>query len=201
MCGEVMLVVTNSAQDFEWEKYGLKLHISEGTLPEGVRKCRVRIKASTAGQYNLPENFCLVSAIFWLRCEPPCMFAKSIAMEMEHCAATKVENTSKLCFVRALCSQEELPYDFKKIEEGRFGEESRYGIVELSRFSGVGIAEEKAGSTQQEADQREYSAIIFHSIKQRVTSYRIDFVVTWNTKTHLTVSVCVCAAALMCMLI
>ena len=185
MCGETMIVVTRYAQDFEWEKFGLTLRISEGTLPEGVDQCTVRIKASTAGQYQFPENFDLVSAIFWLRCEPACKFTKSVTMEMEHCA--KLGNSAKLCFVRAICNQEKLPYNFKKIG-GRFDEVQRYGSIEMNRFSGLAIGKEGGSSTQNHIDQREYGAIVFNYVHQRETSYKIDFVVTLNTKAHRTVS-------------
>ena len=185
MCGETDIVITRYAQEFEWEKFGLRLHISEGTLPEGVGQCIVRIKASTAGQYQFPENFDLVSAIFWLRCEPACKFAKYVTMEMEHCA--KLGNSANLCFVRAVCNQEELPYNFKKIG-GRFDEIKRYGTIDLNRFSGLAIGNDSGGA-ENNIDQREYGAIIFNYVHQRETSYKIDFVVTWNTKPHRTVSI------------
>ena len=97
---------------------------------------------------------------------------------MEHCAKSK--NASKLSFVRAVCTQENLPYIFKKLE-GTFAEDNRYGIIETNGFSGLTIA-------QEESDEREYGARTY-SIYEGITSYRIDFVVTWNTEAHLTVSV------------
>ena len=186
MCGETTLVVTNSAQSFEWVEFGLKLHIREGTLPAGVDKCIVRIKASTSGQYQLPQDFQLVSAIFWLRCEPMCKFAKSVTMEMDHCA--KLENAASLTFMRAKCDQEQLPYIFKEIG-GSFSEEKSWGNVELNRFSAEAVALKGGGPEQDQSYQRQYSAMIFHTIPhdQSITSYRIDFVVTWNSKTHLKV--------------
>ncbi len=181
ICGETICEITNFAQLFEWEDYGLKLHISEGTLPEGLDKCTVSIKASVAGQYQFPEDIQLVSAIFLLRCEPICKFAKAITMEMEHCA--KSVNASKLSFVRAFCSQETLPYIFKKIG-GHFSEDNCSGTVKLNGFSILGVGQE--GSCQ-----REYGTTIFHLIHQRSISnccLKIDIVMTWNTKTHLNVS-------------
>ena len=184
VCGETTFEITNSARLFEWTDFGLKLHISEGTLPEGVNLCVVGVKASLAGQYQFPENIHLVSAIFALRCEPMCKFAKAVTMEMEHCA--KSADASKLSFVRALCTQETLPYVFKKIG-GQFGKDNRIGTIKLNGFSIVGTGQEGSG-------QHEYGASIFHIIHQRSISYclvKIDFVVTLNTKAHLTVSACV----------
>ena len=190
MCGETKLTVTNSAQLYEWEGFGLKLHIHEGTLPPGTDECTIRIKASTSGQYQFPKGFHLVSAVFWLHCEPMCKFAKAITMEMEHCA--KLENAKKLTFMRAVCSQETLPYAFKKIG-GTFGEVKYWGAVELNGFSGVGTTLEgrsEETKSDEQTNQREYGAIVFHTSHEKVKSYiyKIDFVVTWNTKAHLTVS-------------
>ena len=193
MCGETKLILTNSEQQFEWDGFGLKLRIQEGTLPSGTDQCVIRIKASTSGQYQFPKGFHLVSAVFWLHCQPMCKFAKSITMEMEHCA--KLENADKLTFMRAVCSQETLPYTFKQIGDGTFGEVEYWGAVELNGFSGVVIAKE-GGKEEDKSDQQSnqqdlvYSAIMFHTSHQRVKSYKyeIDFVVTWNTKAHITVS-------------
>ena len=179
--------MTNNADEFRWKKYGLTLHICENSLPKDVEKCTISIKASVAGQYQFPENFHLVSAIFWFRPKPMCKFTKSITMEMEHCA--KSENFAKLSFMRANCTQEKLPYTFKKIG-GHFTSERHIGSIELNGFSGEGIVQEVPPNKHKDSVQylRKYSAMIFHCIHQKSISYRIDFVVTWNTKTHLAVS-------------
>ena len=58
-CGEESVIVHSShGQLVEWN--GLKLHIHEGSLPEGVHQCKIYIKASLAGQYEIPENSHLV---------------------------------------------------------------------------------------------------------------------------------------------
>lgn len=189
MCGQTTLVITNDAQEFVWEKYGLKLIIRENSLPKGVEKCTVSIGASIAGLYQFPENFHLVSAIIWFRCEPACTkFTKSITMEMEHCA--KLQNSTKICFMRASCTQERLPYTLKKIG-GSFAPDRHFGSIELVGFSGVSIAQEEPQNKHQDSNpcQREYGARVYRHLQKNVISYRIDFVVTWNTTAHLTVSV------------
>ena len=185
MCGQTTFVVTDYAEQFVWEKYGLKLCIRENSLPKGVEKCTVSIGASIAGLYQFPKNFQLVSAIFWFRCEPVCKFTKSITMEMEHCA--KLKNSTKLSFMRAKCTQEKLPYTLKKIG-GRFASDRHFGSIELSGFSGVGIGQEEYQDKHQDSSlcQREYGVRVY-CIHKNVISYGIDFVVTWNTTAHLTV--------------
>ena len=95
VCGEMTVVVHSSgAQQITWEGFGLKLHIDEGSLPAGLHQCTLTIKASLAGQYEFPDNSYLVSAIFWLRCEPMCTFTKPVTVEMQHCARS--ENVANL---------------------------------------------------------------------------------------------------------
>ena len=186
MCGQTTFVITNYAEKFVWEKHGLKLDIRENSLPKGVEKCTVSIGASIAGLYQFPKNFHLVSAIFWFRSEPVCKFTKSITMEMEHCA--KLENSAKLSFMRAKCTQEKLPYRLEKIG-GHFTSDCHFGSVELNGFSGVGIAQEEVQTKHQDSSpcQREYGARVY-CIHKKVISFRFDFVVMWNTTAHLTVS-------------
>ena len=179
VCGEASLVVTNSAQVFEWKEYGLKLSIPDGSLPKDYDSCKIRIIASLSGQYKLPSDCQLVSAIFWLRCEPVCQFAKPITVEMEHCA--HLDGASSLCFVRAQCSQPR-PYTFRKIG-GSFNGDKHVGTIKLKGFSGI------AASTSGDSTL-DYCARIFH-FNQTVgedCSYEIHFVVTWNIEAKLTVS-------------
>ena len=177
VCGETSLVVTNSAQVFEWEGYGLKLSIPDGSLPKDYDSCKIRIKASLSGQYKFPDDCQLVSAVFWLRCEPMCKFEKPITVEMEHCA--NLDSASSLCFVRAQCNQPR-PYTFSKIG-GRFDGDKHYGTIELEGFSGVATTGDS---------RRDYCARIYHfnQDEDENTSYEIDFVVTWNIEAKLTVS-------------
>ena len=170
------MVVTNAQQNFIWEGYGLILHIPEGCLPEGMEQCIIIIKVSLAGQYEFPENCHLVSAIFWLRCKPKCVFRKQLNLEINHCARS--EDVSKLSFVKALCSQEELPYTFQKVG-GKFSLNNSYGAVDLDSFSGLGVV-------QDGSDKREYCAMLFY-LYQEIVSCTIHFVIVWNVEAHLTV--------------
>ena len=142
-----------------------------------MEQCTINIKASLAGQYEFPDNYHLVSAIFWLRCEPKCIFLNQITLEVNHCA--KSENYSKLSFVRAVCSQRHLPYTFERLG-GNFNHYSSYGVIELNCFSGVAV-------NQEGSKEREYCAMLFYQPMIGL-EFMIHFVVTWDTKTHLSVS-------------
>ena len=101
---------------------------------------------------------------------------------MDHCA--KRANTSKLHFVRASCSQKDLPYTFRKLKEGVFNQHTSYGVVEVRSFSGVSVVQEDSAEIE-----REYCAMLFYIGKTVFShNFQIDFVVTWDTKAHLSVS-------------
>ena len=176
---DTTIVISNNPLDFEWKGFGLKLHIPKGCLPAGMEQCTIKIKASLAGQYEFPENCHLVSAIFWLHCEPKCRFTVPISMEIPHCA--RPENTSKLSFVKAFCSQKYLPYTFRQLGGGCFTSSSSYGIIEIDSFSGTGVTQNGP------PEDREYIAQLFY-LRQTISVYEIHLVVIWNLEAHLTVS-------------
>ena len=137
MITSTTVVITDKRKSFTWKGYGLKLrsfrpyplHVSDKCLPVDIPRCKITVMVSIAGQYDFPENYHPVSAIFWLRCESLCNFVKPVTIEIDHCA--KRTNASKLYFVRAKCSQNELPYIFRKLREGVFNQHTSYGVVEL----------------------------------------------------------------------
>ncbi len=176
-CDEISVVHSSQGQLIEWN--GLKLHIHAGSLPEALQQCTIFIKASLAGDYEFPENTSLVSAIFWLRCEPQCTFTKPITVEIQHCS-TK-QDLSKLKVVRAFCSQNPLPYMFKRLKGGRFDADTSYGALEVTSFSGFGVTEDNPDSQRLYYNQLYYSN---HS-QQR---YDIHVIYTWNTDAHINAS-------------
>ena len=180
VCAETTKVVTNDQLSFYWEGYGLRLNIPKGSLPKGVEQCTIKIMASLSGQYEFPEESHLVSGVFWLQCEPRVKFTKLLSLEIQHCA--KAEDVFKLNFVRAVCTQEELPYKFKLLNQV-ISSRSSYGLTRLQHFSGVAI-------TQEGSQDRGYVAKLFYRNRSISKNYYdIHFVVTWDLDLHHTVSV------------
>ena len=178
-CDETCVVVHSSqGQLVEWN--GLKLYIHAGSLPEGLQQCTIFIKASLAGEYEIPENTNLVSAFFWLRCEPQCTFTKPITVEIQHCSTKR--DLSKLKMVRAFCNQKSLPYKFKPLEGGRFDADTSYGAIEVKGFSGFGVAEENLDS-----ERMYYNQLIYYSNRSQQI-HDIHIIYTWNTDAHINVS-------------
>ena len=180
--GETSVIVDSSqSQLVDWN--GLKLHIHAGSLPEGLHQCKIFIKVSLAGDYEIPQNSTPVSAFFWLRCEPQCNFEKPITVEIQHCS-TK-QDLSKLKIVRAFCSQKPLPYNFKPLAGGRFDANTSYGAIEVKSFSGVAVAEDGPASGRLYYSQLFYRNCLSY---QHRSEHDIHIIYTWNTEAHINVS-------------
>ena len=174
--GETILTVTNEAQDFHWAGYGLILHIPPASLPIGVERSSIEIKASLAGQYDFPSHSTLVSAVYWMR--SPLVFSKPVVLEIQHCA--KRAEVSSLSFVVAKCSQKHLPYQFKPLQGGVFNSSTNHGKITLSHFSGLAI---NCNGTE---DMNTYCAMHFYL--GTTINRNVDFVVTKDLKADITVS-------------
>ena len=176
---ETSVLITNQAQTFNWAGYGLKLNVPKGALPAGLEECRLLIKVGLSGQFALPENTSLVSAVYWLDSEPRQEFSKHFTLEIQHCV--KPTDTSKLSFVRAKCSQTDLPYKFKNVEGGVFSSSSAYGCVQCNHFS-------LFGAVSDIYDRLYYASIYYLRKGVNSNRIRIYFVITKNLETHATVS-------------
>ena len=172
---ETSISVTKEPQAFHWTGYGLKLHIPPASLPAGVEQSDLVIKASLKGQFQFPENKTLVSAVYWLRC--PVKFTKPVTLEIQHCG----KHPGTLSFVRAKCSQRDLPYLFKPLASPRGVFSSDYGAVTLFSFSGLGIVQE--GSEEQQ-----YCARLYY-FGSRI-NWKVHFVVIKDLDASNTVSLC-----------
>ena len=169
MIGEVLLTIQNQGGLFEWKGYGFKLHVPEGSLPAGVSGCRIKIRASLSGQFQLPKDSDFISPVFWITA--PCKFTKPVTLEIQHCAFREHDTTlCNLSFVSAKCSQKDLPYRFRQVDGGVFTLHSSYGSIQLSHFSGFGI-------TGGKRTPRSYCAHLYHTKKQTY-DWRYYFVIT-----------------------
>ena len=176
---ETSLEVTSQANTYHWEGYGVKLHIPQDSLPADCQRCRVEMRASLSGHYTFPTNSQLVSAVYWMYC--PVKFCKRVTLEVQHCS----KQTEGLSFVRANCTQEQLPYTFQSVETGVFSESSSYGSIELSHFSGWAIVDKlKSWFTNQY-----YCAQVYYSSVNDNTR-SVFFVITRDLDAH--ISVCLC---------
>ena len=108
----------------------MKIHIPQEALPVGLKQCELIIKVGISGQFALPQNTSLVSAVYWLHSENQCEFSKPLVLELQHCATSS--KTSRLSFAR--CSHYSLPHNFEILEKGDFSLDA-YGRIQLRNFS------------------------------------------------------------------
>ena len=109
MAGEAEFTVSTEGGLFQWKGYGVKLNVPKDSLPPGMEECKINIRMSLSGQFQLPEGTDLLSPVFWI--SATCKFTKPVTLEIQHCAFTEDEAVlSNLSFVSAYCSQKDLPY-------------------------------------------------------------------------------------------
>ena len=184
---ETSFNVTDShAHSFEWQKYGLKLHIPKGAVPAACTECKVDIKVGFAGQFRIPDDLQLVSCIYWLR-GPQRPFLKPVTLEVEHCASIQDSSQSEtLRFIVTKCSQPDLPYQFRVLEKGTFVPQSSYGSIQVSQFSIFGITISRRSSRLSQY----YSALFY--IQKGLNWWHVDFVIMLNLKASWKVSLGMC---------
>ena len=135
---ETTFTLTPEQQSFEFTGYGFKLHVPEDSLPAEVSETQLNVRVSLSGQFQMPPNCELVSAVYWV--SSPNKFTKALVVEIQHCAALSDDKQcEQLTFVHTKCTQKELPYTFTELEKGVFGHHSSYGSLSLLHFSGIGI--------------------------------------------------------------
>ena len=169
MIGETKFTVSTQGGSFEWKGVGIRFYVGKGSLPASVEECRINVKASFSGQFQLPEGSDLLSPVFWISAS--CKFTKPVTLEIQHCAVREDETAlSGLTFVSAKCSQKDLPYKFRQVEGGVFTTHSSYGSIQLNHFSGFGV-------TGRKRTPRSYCAHLYHTMKQ-MYEWRFYFVIT-----------------------
>ena len=141
------------------------------------------MKVGLSGQFALPENTSLVSAVYWIDSEPQCKFPKELTMEIQHCV--KLTLASNLSFVHARCSQKHLPYIFEAKEGGTFSNENAYGCVQLTHFSLWGIISQKILKVL--VSKVLYRARVYY-LRKGVNQIDIHFVITKDLEAHTKVS-------------
>ena len=169
MAGKAEFTVSTIGGSFHWEGYGLRLHVPKDSLPADMEQCKVNIRVSLSGQFQLPDGSSdLLSPVFWI--SAPCKFTKPVTLELQHCALTENEVVlSNLSFVFTKCSQRDLPYTFTAMSGGVFTTHSTYGSIQLSHFSGVGV-------TGRKGTPRSYCAHLYHT-KKKDYEWRFYFVI------------------------
>ena len=89
----VLEVVGDKPQKLEWPGYGFYMEVPDGALASGVT-ASVGVKVILSGQFKLPDNRQLISAIYWISSSE--VFLKEVAVAMLHQSGVLQTNVQHL---------------------------------------------------------------------------------------------------------
>ena len=132
-CGETVLeIIGDKEQKLSWEGYGFHITVPDGAVSSDVT-ISLAVKCILSGQFELPDDAHLVSAIYWVSASEK--FLKEVSVHVQHCAIiNSEEEVSHYKFIVGKCSQQTLPYSFK-ILNGVFSPKSRLATISVKQFS------------------------------------------------------------------
>ena len=134
---KLFLIQGDRPQLLNWERYGLRIGVSGGSLPS-TETAEVAVVALVGGQFVFPKKTVLVSAVYAVSVSRPLL--KALRLEMQHCVdLSRGVNTKYLKFAIAPVSTPSLPYQFSIVDEGEFKSGDWYGSINRYKFCLVSI--------------------------------------------------------------
>ena len=132
-----------------WEKFGLRIGVSEGSL-SSKETAEAAVFALSGGQFVFPADTVLVSAVYKVSVSRSLF--KPLKLEIQHCVDLKSVPTlsKRLKFAIAPTNTSSHSYCFTIVQGGEFPVDSQYGSIERNEFCLVCILGEdngKNGST------------------------------------------------------
>ena len=131
---ELFLVQNNSHKVYtllNWEEYGLRITIPHEAVPL-YDTVEVAITALVGGEFILPEDTELVSAVYAISVSKPLL--KPVQLEIQHCVS--MENPAHSNYLSfATAPSDEASCEFQPVEGGEFSVRSRYGSIYITGFS------------------------------------------------------------------
>ena len=139
----MFLVQNNSHKVYtllNWEEYGLRITIPHEAVPL-YDTVEVAITALVGGEFILPEDMELVSAVYAISVSKPLL--KPVQLEIQHCVSIeKPAHSNYLSFATAPSDQS--PYQLQPLTgAGEFPISSRYGSLYITEFSLWSIIKKK----------------------------------------------------------
>ena len=153
------------------------MSVPQGSL-EADEPCDVAFKAIAHGQFQFPENTQLVSGVYAIAMTRKLL--QPATVEVEHCVDLETtDQCNRLSFVRAYCTQKDLPYTFEELKGGDFLPESSVGKISLTRFSLVGII--SSVKKLQPVKARYLAHLLYYQVKP--SKWTVVFLATRQIKT------------------
>jgi len=139
---KLFLIQGDKPQLMNWEKYGLRIGVQEGSLSSS-ETVEAAVVALVGGQFQFPPNTVLVSAVYAVSLSKPLL--KRLILEIQHCVdlTGRPALSRHLKFAIAPVSTPSLPYQFSIVEGGEFKPDSWYGSIQRKEFCLVSIVGEK----------------------------------------------------------
>ena len=155
---KLFLIQGDRPQLLNWERYGLRIGVSGGSLPS-TETAEVAVVALVGGQFVFPKKTVLVSAVYAVSVSRPLL--KALRLEMQHCVdLSRGVKTKYLKFAIAPVSTPSLPYQFSIVDGGDFSEGKWYGSIKREKFCLVSIVGsltngEEGGDEEEEQEGEE----------------------------------------------
>ena len=155
---KLFLIQGDRPQLLNWERYGLRIGVSGGSLPT-TETAEVAVVALVGGQFVFPKKTVLVSAVYAVSVSRPLL--KALRLEMQHCVdLSRGVETKYLKFAIAPVSTLSLPYEFSIVDGGDFSEGKWYGSIKREKFCLVSIVGsltngEEGGDEEEEQEGEE----------------------------------------------
>jgi hypothetical protein len=164
---EKTVIVTNEEQHVIWEGYGLRLYIPPDSLPEGCSHLKLSVNVGLSGEFQLPENGVIVSAVYSFSHDPIEDLRQPVTLEMEHCAAASAFDN--LSIVRASTKSNSFNY----VPGGDFSSVKGYAVIKLHSFCRFSTL------LPHSSDEIEYSANIYYT-KMLYCHFNFEFFIIQN---------------------
>ena len=136
----LFLIQGDIPQLLNWEEFGLRIGVLEGTLPSS-ETAEVAVVALVGGHFVFPKHTKVVSAIYAVTVSKPLL--QPLRLDLQHCVnLARPSQIRHLKFAIAPVNTPNLPYEFSPVEGGEFTVKSYYGSIYRSKFCLVGIVAE-----------------------------------------------------------
>uniref|UniRef100_A0A1X7TSV5 Uncharacterized protein n=1 Tax=Amphimedon queenslandica TaxID=400682 RepID=A0A1X7TSV5_AMPQE len=144
---KLFLIQGDKPQLMNWEKYGLRIGVQEGSLLS-FETVEAAVVALVGGQFEFPPNTVLVSAVYAVSLSKPLL--KQLKLEIQHCVdlTGRPDLAQYLKFAIAPVSTPSLPYQFSIVEGGEFSSDSSYGSINRIEFCLVCVCGECNGGDE-----------------------------------------------------
>ena len=153
---KLFLIQGDRPQMMNWERYGLRIGVSEGSL-SSEETAEAAVVALVGGDFKFPDNTVVVSAVYAVSLSRPLF--KPLRLEIQHCVdLSRGVNPKYLKFAIAPVDTPSLPYQFSIVEGGEFSAGEWYGSINREKFCLVsivgsltnGVEGEQQGGEEQE---------------------------------------------------